>query len=367
MVIITQESTDDLHMDHALALASRGRGQTSPNPMVGAVVVSPQGSVVGTGFHKRAGQAHAEVRALDDAGPGARGATLYCTLEPCAHEGRTGPCVARIVEAGVHRVVVSVADPNPQVDGVGVSFLREHGVRVDVGVRRVAATRLNEAFFTWTTRRRPFVTIKIATSLDGRIAAWPTTRTHLTGEETAAALHRTRAEVDAVGVGSTTVRVDDPLLTARGGSRRRPLTRVVFDRRLRTPPSARVFHTLEAGPVVIVTSDDAVRTQPEAADRLRAAGATLEPVPNGTMHEVMTRLAELEVTSLLLEGGTTVHRAAWSARVVDRVQRYVAPVVLGRVGVPWLDDEVSVTTLRDARLEQLGPDVLMEGYVQRVD
>lgn len=366
MVIIARESADDLYMDRALEMAGRGRGKTSPNPMVGAVVVAPDGQVVGTGFHERAGDVHAEVRALDEAGVRAQGATLYCTLEPCVHHGRTGPCVLRIVEADVGRVVVGVRDPNPRVDGAGIGYLREHGIPVDVGVRRVAAARLNEAFFTWATRNRPFVTMKIATSLDGRIAARPETRTLLTGEETAAALHRTRAEVDAIGVGSTTVEVDDPLLTARGVSRQLPLTRVVLDRRLRVSPSARLLQTLEAGPVVVVTTDSAMETHPERADQLRTAGATLEPVPNGTIAEVMTRLAELEITSLLLEGGTTIHRAAWAGRVVDRVQRYIAPVVLGHEGVPWLEGDVSITTLQDARVEPHGRDVLLEGYVQRV-
>ena len=367
MVILAREGADNLHMDRALALADRGRGQTSPNPMVGAVVVSSDGQVVGTGFHERAGGAHAEVRALDEAGGRARRATLYSTLEPCAHEGRTGSCTARIVEAGINRVVIGVGDPHPRVNGAGIASLREHGVQVNVGVRGHAAARLNEAFFTWATCARPFTTMKIATSLDGRIAARLGKRTRLTGAEAATALHRTRAEVDAVAVGSATLRVDDPWLTVRGIPRRLPLTRVVLDRRLRTPPSARVLQTRDSGPVVIITTDEAIQTRPEQADQLRAAGATLEPIAQGTMSAAMTRLAELEITSVLLEGGTQVHRAAWSAGLVDRVQRYIAPVVLGPEGVPWLDDDVSVATLRDARVQQYGADVLVDGYVQRVD
>ena len=354
-------------MDQALALADRGRGHTSPNPMVGAVIVSSQGLVVGMGYHESAGRAHAEVRALDEAAARAQDATLYCTLEPCAHAGRTGPCVSRIVEAGVRRVVIGIGDPNPQVSGAGVAYLREHGLQVEVGVRRAAAARLNQAFLTWITRGRPFVTMKIATSLDGRIAARPGVRTRITSEAAAAAVHRTRAEVDAVGVGSATILVDNPTLTARGVTRYAPLTRVVFDRRLRISASARVLGTLDAGPVVVVTTEQAVRAQPEAVDRLRAAGATLEPVPTGGMVEMMARLGKLEVTSLLLEGGAAVHRAAWSAGVVDRVQRYIAPVTLGRNGVAWLGDELSVARLRDVRIEGCGPDVLIEGHVQRVD
>ena len=367
MVTARRDGSDGVHMDRALALARQGRGRTSPNPMVGAVVVSAAGAVVGSGFHARAGAAHAEVGALDEAGAAARGATLYCTLEPCAHHGRTGPCVARIAEAGIRRVVVAVGDPSPRVNGAGVAWLRERGIQVDMGVRRAEAARLNEVFLTWAALGRPFVTLKIATSRDNRIAARPGARTQITGAAAAAAVHAARAEVDAVCVGSTTVLVDDPLLTARGVSRRLPLTRVVLDRRLRTPPAAKLFGTLEAGPVVIMTTAAALREQAPAADRLRAAGAAIQPLETGAMEEVMQRLGASEITSLLLEGGAAVHRAAWSAGVVDRVQRYVAPVRLGARGVPWLDDGLSVARLRDARVRQLGADVLLEGHVQRLD
>ena len=358
-------SPDEVRMDRALALARRGRGRTSPNPMVGAVVVSDQGIVVGAGFHERAGAPHAEARALDAAGESARNATLYCTLEPCAHSGRTGPCAARIVDAGVRRVVVAVRDPNPRVNGAGIACLREHGLQVDVGVRRVEAARLNEVFFTWVTERRPFVIMKIATSLDGRVAIRPGARTAITGRAAVSAVHRVRAEVDAVGVGSVTILVDDPRLTARTSPRSLPLTRVVLDRRLRIPPSSRVLRTPSAGPVLIVTTSETLRAQEAAADRLRAAGAELVPTETGAMAEAMTRLGARGVTSLLLEGGPTVHRAAWEARAVDRVQRYVAPVSLGRGGVPWLDAGVSVARLGDARVEMHGSDVLVEGHVQR--
>ena len=350
-------------MDQALELAGRGRGQTSPNPMVGSVVVSPLGVVVGTGFHERAGEAHAEVCALREAGLKARGSTLYCTLEPCAHTGRTGPCVSLIVQAGVERVVIAVSDPNPRVSGAGISYLNEHRVQVDVGVGQAAAKKLNAAFFTWIVHGRPFVTMKIATSLDGRIAARRGAQTSITAEAASAMVHHTRAEVDAVGVGSTTIGVDDPQLTARGVSRSRPLSRIVLDRRLRTPPTARLLRTLNAGPVLIVTTDRAVRAKAELAEQLRGLGATLEPLETCEISDVMKRLGELEVTSLLLEGGATVHRAAWSAGVVDRVQRYIAPVIFGREGVQWLGDGQSTTRLREVRVEVLGPDVLMEGYV----
>ena len=367
MVTATRDMNDDAYMDQALTLAERGRGQTSPNPLVGALLVSEAGVVVGTGFHERAGMAHAEVRALGEAGVRAHDATLYCTLEPCSHVGRTGPCVLRIVEAGVRRVVIGIVDPNPRVSGTGIAYLREHGLQVDVGVRGVAAARLNEEFLTWVSRDRPFVTMKIATSLDGGVAAESGVRTPLTSEEANAAVHQLRSEVDAVAVGSNTILVDDPLLTARKATRTRPLMRVVFDRRMRTPPTAALLSTLEAGPVVVITTERAIAEKPKVAARLRAAGARLEPLEVGDIAEAMRRLAKLEITSLLLEGGTMVHRAAWSAGVVDRVQRYVAPVTLGPTRVSWLDDDMSMSGLRDVRVKAFGPDVLIEGYVQRVD
>ena len=249
-----RDPAHERHMARALALAERGRGRTSPNPMVGAVIVDAEGVVVGRGAHEGAGGPHAEVVALADAGDRARGATLYCTLEPCSHTGRTGPCAPRVVEAGVRRAVIAIEDPNPMVAGRGLSYLRDRGVEVVLGVMRDEAERLNRPFFTFIARQRPFVTLKAAVSLDGMVAARKGVRTAITGAEANSLTHVGRAETDAIAIGSETAIVDDPLLTARGVYRDRPLTRVIFDRRLRTPAQARMFSTLDAGPVVIVTA-----------------------------------------------------------------------------------------------------------------
>ena len=359
---------DDAYMDQALALAEQGRGTTSPNPMVGAVVVSAAGAVVGTGFHARAGGDHAEVRALQEAGGGARDATLYCTLEPCCHQGRTGACAPRVVEAGVRRVVVAMVDPNPRVGGGGIDYLRAHGVEVHVGVCAAAARRLNAAFETWVVRGRPFVTMKVAVSVDGRIAARVGERTRLTSEPATRAVHQLRNEVDAIGVGSTTVLVDDPMLTARGVARRRPLTRVVFDRRLRTPPTARLFDTLAEGPVVVLTTHRMLEAHPERAACVRAAGARIEAVREGDIGAATMRLGELEITTLLLEGGTGVHQAAWSAGVVDRVHVFITPTALGSDGVEWLHEHRPwIADLHHVRVRSYGPDLLIEGDVYRTD
>ena len=358
---------DDVMMDQALALAARGRGATSPNPMVGAVVTHGD-RVVGRGFHVRAGGPHAEVVALDEAGGAAQGATLYCTLEPCCHTGRTGPCVERIVGAGVADVVVGVEDPDPRVSGAGIRSLRERGIGVRVGVRRRAATRLNEAFFTVKRRARPFVTMKAAVSLDGRIAAAPGQRTSLSGAAARGHAHDVRAEVDAIAVGSTTILVDDPLLTARGAARHRPLVRVLFDTRMRTPPSARVLTTCADGPVVVITTKAAVEAWPARATALERAGAVIDALPLRDPAVVLTRLVDYEVSDLLLEGGAALQQAVWAAGVVDRVRLYVAPVVLGSAGVRWMPDgRLSFAALAGCRTEWLGDDALLEADVQRFD
>ena len=355
--------TDLDYMDRALFLAARGRGRTSPNPMVGAVVVSPDGVIVGQGFHERAGKPHAEVQALGMAGTRARGATLYCTLEPCCHQGRTGPCGPRIVEAGISRVVAATIDPNPVVDGRGVSYLRAQGVDVEVGLRQSAAIRLNQPFFTLTREGRPFVILKAATSLDGCIARTAGERTELTSAAANRHAHGVRAEVDAIGVGVGTILCDDPLLTARGVYREGPLIRVIFDRRLRTPPSSRVLSTLDAGPVMIVT-EAAAAARVEVRRPLEDRGAEIDVMRDGSFGAALERLAARQVGSLLLEGGAALHASAWDENLVDYVRLYVTPHIIGPDGLKLLDRRrFSSAALLEPRVEPLGPDVLIEGYV----
>ena len=355
------------YMSRALDLAERGRGTTSPNPMVGAVVVGEDGTVVGQGYHEMAGGPHAEVRALDEAGDLARGSTLYCTLEPCCHVGRTGPCVERVVAAGIRRVVAASEDADPRVNGQGFRFLRERGIDVSTGVGRDRALRLNRAYFTFKTRGRPFIIIKAATSIDNRIAARRGERTRLTSEDAQRHAHAIRAEVDAIAVGSETVLVDDPLLTSRLVHRRRPLTRLLFDRRLRVAPSARVFSTLAEGPVILVTTTEAVAAHPERAAGLARAGAALEPISEGGLPAAFARLADRQILSVVLEGGVTLQEAACRAGVVDAVHLYVAPVAIGSSGVQWLNVEtLSIAALLDRHVTPLGSDVFMEGYVHGI-
>ncbi len=354
-------------MRRALEHARRGLGRTSPNPIVGACVVSDDGVVLGDGAHERAGGAHAEVHALDEAGDAARGATLYCTLEPCVHTGRTGPCTDRIIAAGIRRVVAAMEDPFPLVQGRGVAALRAHGIAVDVGVGRDAAVRLNQPFLTWLREGRPFVILKAATSLDGRLASAPGQRTHLTGEAALRHAQYGRAHVDAIAIGSGTVLADDPRLTPREVYRERPLVRVVFDRRLRTPPQARLLTTLQAGPVIILTAPETASSQVGRVAALEQAGATIVTSAGGVL-EAMTALGARGVQSLVVEGGAGIHGAVWDAGVVDYVQLYVAPTWLGEPGVPLLDGRMfSPAGLIEPQVTLLGDDVLIEGYVHRPD
>jgi diaminohydroxyphosphoribosylaminopyrimidine deaminase / 5-amino-6-(5-phosphoribosylamino)uracil reductase len=353
-------------MRRALEHARRGLGRTTPNPVVGACIVTEGGVVIGQGAHERAGESHAEVHALDEAGEAARGATMYCTLEPCSHTGRTGPCVDRIIAAGIRRVVAAMEDPFPLVSGRGFARLRDHGVEVAVGVGREAAARLNQPFLTTVRHGRPFVILKAATSLDGRIAEAVGVRTAITSAAALRHAQFVRAQVDAVGVGSETVLIDDPSLTAREVYRERPLTRVVFDRRLRTPVAARVLGTVAAGPVIIVTSPEAERGDPDRAAALRNAGATVLAPRVAGLDAALRELAGLEVQSIVLEGGAALHAAAWDAGVVDFVQMYVSPLPLGPSGVPLLAGRAFTSAaLHERRVDVLGPDVLIEGYVHR--
>jgi diaminohydroxyphosphoribosylaminopyrimidine deaminase/5-amino-6-(5-phosphoribosylamino)uracil reductase len=350
-------------MRRALEHARRGLGRTTPNPVVGACIVDDDGVVVGDGAHERAGEPHAEVFALEEAGPRARGATLYSTLEPCSHTGRTGPCTDRIIAAGIKRVVAAMEDPFPAVSGRGLAILRQHGIVVDIGVGRDQAMRLNQPFLTTVREGRPFVILKAATSLDGRLAAAQGARTQLTSTAAVRHAHYQRAQVDAIAIGSGTLLVDDPVMTARHVYRERPLARVVFDRRLRASPAARLFSTLSTGPVIILTSPGAKDRHPDRAEALAGAGATVEAV-QPTMKAALQALARRGIQSVLLEGGAGVHQAAWDEGVVDYVQLYVAPMSCGRAGPAVAAGPASaIASLVEQKVRALGPDVLIEGYV----
>lgn len=347
-------------MRRAVELAARGIGTTSPNPVVGAVILDASGRVVGEGFHERAGGPHAEVVALQAAGVAARGGTAVVTLEPCNHTGRTGPCTHALIEAGVARVVAAVRDPYEAAAG-GAETLAAAGIDVETGVLAEEAEQVNEAWLTFVRKQRPFITWKYGSSLDGRVAAADGSSRWVTSTEARADAHRLRAESDAVIVGSGTVLADDPHLAVRKAEVRRaqPL-RVVVDSEARTPPTARVLD--DAAPTLIAVAEDA------DADHLAKGGAQLLRCPRalagpGLDLTALTRaLHERDVVSVLLEGGPTLAGAFLAEGLVDRVVAYIAPVLIGGGGLPALSGlgAPSIDAALRLRLDEvatIGPDV----------
>lgn len=355
-------------MDRALSLARKAVGRVSPNPPVGAVLVKDD-EVVGEGWTQPPGQAHAEVVAIRQAGPKARGATLYTTLEPCNHFGRTPPCTEAIIEAGIAEVRSAVSDPNPGVIGGGVARLTQAGILTSIGDRADQGRRLIEGYVKFVTTGIPFVTAKFAMSLDGKIATRTGSSRWITGEEARACAHRLRAASDAVMVGINTVLVDDPQLTARDESatplERQPL-RVVVDSRGRTPSDARLFS--EPGSTLVAT---AVELGP-VRERLSEVDASIvsAPAPDGSVDlpALLGHLGEREVTSVLVEGGGALLGSMFDLRLVDKVYTFIAPVIVGGDASPspvageGVAQISEALRLRDVEVLRLGEDVAIVGY-----
>lgn len=360
---------DDRHyMNLALQLARSVQGQTSPNPCVGAVLVNRH-EIVGLGAHLKAGEAHAEVHALTMAGDRAKGATLYVTLEPCNHFGKTPPCTEAVIKAGVKRVVVAAPDPNPMVRGKGIARLKEAGIEVEVGLGREEAERLNEAFNHYIVTRRPFVTLKAATTLDGKIATSSGESQWITGEEARRDVHVLRSKQDAILVGINTVLRDNPRLTARlDGGCRQPV-RVILDSSLKTPLEAHVVDTREA-PTWIFTGEKAPREKVRA---LQERGVTVFETSGGPtvdLDQVLAILGEKGITSLLIEGGGQVNASFLEAGYVQKVVFYLAPKLIGGQHSPGpfggrgflsLSDSVE---LKNWQVEQIGEDLKVVGYLK---
>lgn len=370
-------------MDHCLQTATRGAGTVSPNPMVGAVLVGPDGTLLSEGAHERYGGPHAEVQALRTAekqhGPEAlREATLYVNLEPCSHHGKTPPCTNLILEKAVPRVVVGTIDPFPQAQGRGIRQLREQGVEVEVGVRAHACRRFNEAFFHHVETGRPLVTLKVAQTLDGRIATRTGDSKWISGEAARTLVHKWRATLDGVLVGRGTAQSDDPRLTVRHLDGRQPL-RLVLDRKGTLPPDRTLFTDAHADCTMAVIGED--RDRPPYADRLADAGGHLLRIPETTnghldLRALLHRLGkdggreETPLQSLLVEAGPGLATALFQQDLVDRFFCFVAPKVVGE-GISVLGD-LGVTEMREAitfaerEWESVGDDMLLRGYCRAV-
>jgi len=351
------QDPDAAYMRRALRLAARAAGRTSPNPLVGAVIVR-DGEVVGEGYHRAAGEPHAEVNALSKAKDRARGATLYVNLEPCAHQGRTPPCVGAVREAGITRVVAAMRDPDPRNDGKGIRALRAAGIAVEEGVLREDAARLNAGFVSRVTRGRPFVLLKLAATVDGRVAV--PGRRYLVGKAALREVHRLRDRFDAVLVGIGTVLADDPALTVREVKGRDPL-RVVVDADARTPPAAKVVRARDPQRTVIFVARDA---DVRRTKRLRDAGVLLATVPRADggldLAAVLRWLGEHGVNTILSEAGPQVAGSLVRAHLADRLLLLLSPLA-GGDGPPALEGVPSATDLRDLRLRRLGGDLAIEG------
>ncbi len=362
---------DELYMKQALMLAAQGLGRTSPNPVVGAVIVA-DGSIVGQGWHQAAGTPHAEVHALAQAGRLARNATLYVTLEPCCHHGRTGPCTDAIIAAGVKRVVVAMTDPNPLVRGKGIQKLRQHGLEVLEGVCAAEAAQLNEVFIKWIATGLPFGVLKTAITLDGKIATYTGHSKWITSERSREYVHGLRNMYDAILVGIGTVLADDPSLTTRlPGGGKNPI-RVIVDSKGRIPLEAKLLCDCEA-PVIIAVGPEAPAAKLAA---LQAKGAEVLKLPlvagrGVSLRHLFVELGQRNITSILVEGGAEVNASVLAENVVDKVHWFIAPKIIGGktapgpVGGLGLSDMAQATVLEDMQVKNIGKDILLTAYMQR--
>ncbi len=359
-------------MRRALELAARADYLTSPNPMVGSIVLDPSGELAGEGFHARAGEAHAEKVALDRAGAHARGGTLYVTLEPCSHQGRTPPCADAVIAAGVRRVVIAMEDPDPRVAGSGIARLRAAGIKVEVGAEAEAARHLNRFYIKHRTTGLPWVTVKFGSSLDGRISTSSGESRWITGEPARQEGHRLRQRHDAILVGAGTIVADDPELTNRLPDAVRQPLRVVLDSTLRIPSAAKVLDQLRA-PTLVVTTERAPQT---ARATIGAAAEVATVTAAGPQRRVdlgrlLLLLGSRNILSVLVEGGAEINGAFFDAGLVDGVVAFLAPVVIGGRAAPGAVGGEGVSRLADAhRLENLlvrriGDDLIIEGDVHR--
>ena len=357
---------DEMYMREALRLAANARGRTSPNPLVGALVVR-NGRVIAHGWHRAAGTPHAEVHALNMAADLAKGATLYVTLEPCSHFGRTPPCAYRIVESGITRVVAAMVDPNPKVAGRGFEILRNAGIDVSVGICENEARSLNEVFLKWVTTNLPFVTLKTAMSLDGKIATSTGQSKWITSVASRRRVHELRDIHDSIMVGIGTVLADNPSLTSRIKGGKNPI-RVIVDSQARTPLDSNVISDGQARTIIATTNEAPI----DRVDALREKGADFiftGPGPHVDLNVLLRELASHEITSVFVEGGGTLNFSLLQAALVDKVFAFVAPMIIGGrfapptvggVGFPSINDAV---TLNNLSLELLDPDVLITAYV----
>ncbi|OEF99557.1 riboflavin biosynthesis protein RibD [Vulcanibacillus modesticaldus] len=357
---------DQYFMQLAIDLAKKTKGQTSPNPVVGAVVVK-DGRIIGMGAHLKAGEAHAEVQALNMAGKETKGSTVYVTLEPCSHFGKTPPCAARLVKEQVKRVVVAMLDPNPLVSGNGIKILEDAGIEVDVGVLEAEAKKLNEAFIKYITKRMPFVTVKTAMTLDGKIATYTGSSRWITGELAREYVHQLRHEHDAIMVGSGTIIKDNPSLTTRREVEGLNPLRIIVDSRLSIPLEAKVITDKQAV-TWIFTSKKVDRNKQKKIEEFGVKVIVTESEEKVCLVDVLKYLASNHVTSLLVEGGATLIGSLFEQKLVDKYISFIAPKLVGGQEAPSVIAGKGIANMHDALLldnvtfERFGEDFCITGY-----
>ena len=359
---------DEYYMQLAFKLALKAKGRTSPNPLVGALVVKA-GQIIGRGFHAQAGLAHAEVVALDEAGKKAKGATLYVTLEPCAHTGRTPPCVNRIIQSGIKEVVIGMIDPNPLNNGKGIMLLKQNNIKVRVGVLGEKLSKMNEVFVKYITTRLPFITVKIAESLDGRIATYSGDSKWITSDKSRAFAHKMRKNYDAIMVGVNTVLRDNPRLNA-WFSEKQPI-KIIVDSNLSTPENANIFSGNSQ--VIIITLSSRPGQETENRKRLFDKAKVIEVKEKSgqiNLRDALRKLSQLKISNIIVEGGGTLIGSLFDERLVDRVLFFISPKIIGGKdaissvmgkGVRRVDQAIK---LRDLKLRRFGEEFLVEAAVK---
>lgn len=360
---------DEYYMRQALLLAQNSIGRTSPNPMVGAVIVK-DGEVVGCGWHKRAGTPHAEIHALNQAGELAKGATMYVTLEPCCHHGRTGPCSDAIILAGLSRVVVAMTDPNPCVAGCGIARMRQAGITVDEGLLANEAARLNEVFIKWISTKMPFGVLKAAVTLDGKIATSAGNSKWITGSQARKRGHKLRNMYDAILVGIGTVLADNPQLTTRLPNGGKNPIRIIVDSMARTPITSNVVTDRQARTIIAVAPD----APTDQVNALKSCGVEILTIPRDeyglNMRELFKTLGSQNITSVLIEGGASINASVLNAKLIDKVHWFIAPKIIGgtcapgAVGGQGIADLADAQFIEDIKTEFVGEDILISAYLR---
>jgi len=360
---------DEQYMQQALKIAYYAKGRTSPNPMVGAIILS-QGRIVGQGWHRKAGTPHAEVHALQQAGELSQGATMYVTLEPCSHQGRTGPCDQRIIAAGIKKVVIAMTDPNPLVAGRGIGRLKEAGIEVVEGILAHEAAHLNEVFIKWISTQMPFVVLKSAMSLDGKIAAHTGHSQWITGPKARERVHQLRDCYDAILVGIGTVLADNPNLTTRLPAGGKNPIRIIVDSMARTPLDSQVVKDGLAPTIIVVTPE----AEKSKVDALRASGVEVLVIDRNKagvdLRQLCKVLGKREITSIFVEGGSSINASFLEENLVDKVQWFIAPKMIGGhhapgpVGGQGAEKVTDAKALEDINIETVGEDILISAYLR---